>query len=361
MDSIKLIETLSNANGVSGFEDDIVKVIYDNKGDLSMEVDTLMNTYLSMNKDKKPFTVMLDSHLDEVGFMTQYIDDKGLIHFIALGGWVAHNIPAHLMRIKNQDGEYIEGVVSSKPPHFMSQSEREIPLNIEQLTIDVGATSRDEVLNDFKITEGSPIVPAVKFQYNYKNKIMRGKAFDNRLGCAAIIQTLNALKDESLSVNVIGALAVQEEVGIRGANVTSRTIKPDLAIVFEGTPADDIYAHKFQSQSVLGKGPQVRHRDSSYIGHHRFIKFAREIARDNNIPFQDAVRSAGGTNAGAIHLSNEGVPVLVLGTPSRYIHTHYSYASSVDFENTVKMAVAVIKSLSPSIINELKYPFKNNL
>ncbi len=361
MNSVKLIEALSNAYGAPGFEDDVVKVVKEYKGDLSMEVDTLMNTYLRMDQSDKPFTVMLDSHMDEVGFMTQYIDDKGLIHFIPLGGWIAHNIPAHLVMIKNCDGEYIEGVVSSKPPHFMSEAERNAPLTIDNLTIDVGASSYDEVINDFKIIPGCPIVPAVTFKYNEKNKVMRGKCFDNRLGCAAIIQTLNALKNEDLAVNVVGALAVQEEVGTRGAVVTARTIKPDLAIVFEGTPADDSFSSEYMAQSVLGKGPQVRHRDNSYIGHHRFIKFARDIATKNNIPFQDAVRKAGGTNAGSIHLSNEGIPVLVLGTPSRYIHTHYSYASSVDFENTVKMAAEVIKELTPDIVKELKQPFGEKL
>ncbi len=361
MDSIKLIEALSNAHGVSGFEDDVIKVVKANKGNLSMEVDTLMNAYLRTNKPQKPFTVMLDSHMDEVGFMVQHIDDKGLIHFIALGGWVAHNIPAHLVMIKNQNGKYIEGVVSSKPPHFMTQAERDAPLSIDHLTIDVGASSHDEVINDFNILPGAPIVPAVKFQYHTQIKIMRGKGFDNRLGCAAIIQTLSALEKKDLSVNVIGALAVQEEVGLRGATVTARTIKPDLAIVFEGTPADDIYACGFKAQSVLGKGPQIRHRDNSYIAHHRFIKFARDIANNKNIPFQDAVRASGGTNAGSIHLSNQGVPVLVLGTPSRYIHTHYSYASIMDFENKVKLATEIVKALTPDIIKELKNPFGKNL
>ncbi len=357
MDSIKLIEAFSNAYGAPGFEDDVIKVVEAHKGDFSMEVDTLMNTYLRMNNDKKEFTVMLDAHMDEVGFMAQYIDEKGLIHFIPLGGWVAHNIPAHLVAIKNLDGEYVEGVVSSKPPHFMSQTEREAPLSIDHLTIDVGASSRDEVLNDFKIHPGAPIVPAVQFKYNEKNHIMRGKAFDNRLGCAAIIKTMNTLKNEDLCVNIVGSFAVQEEVGLRGSTVASKTVKPDLAIVFEGTPADDSYASTPKAQSVLGNGPQVRHRDGSYIAHHRFIKFSRDVATKKNVPFQDAVRASGGTNAGQIHLSNQGVPVLVLGTPSRYIHTHYTYASSIDFENTVNMAVEVVKALTPDIIKNLKSPY----
>ncbi len=353
MNSITLIESLSNANGAAGFEDEIVKIVKANKGNASIKVDSLMNTYLNLDKREKPFTIMLDAHMDEVGFMVQFIDERGLIHFVPLGGWVAHNIPAHLVSIKNRDGKYVEGVVSSKPPHFMSQAEREAALSIDHLTIDVGALSREEVVNDFKIDVGAPIVPAVTFSYNEKNKIMRGKGFDNRLGCAAILKTMDNLKGEDLTVNVVGAFAVQEEVGLRGATVTSRTVKPDLAIVFEGTPADDSFASKYQAQSVLGQGPQIRHRDGSYIANHRFTQLAREIATKNNIPFQSAVRASGGTNAGQIHLSNKGVPVLVMAVPSRYIHTHYSYASSVDFENTVKLASEIIKSLNDNIVKSL--------
>ncbi len=353
MDTIKLIEALSNANGAAGFEDDVVKVVNAYRGDASIKVDSLMNTYLNLDNRDKKFTIMLDAHMDEVGFMVQYIDERGLIHFVPLGGWVAHNIPAHLVSIKNSEGKYVEGVVSSKPPHFMSQAEREQPLSIDHLTIDVGASSREEVINEFKIEVGAPVVPAVKFSYNEQNKVMRGKGFDNRLGCAAILKTMEAIKNENLKVNVVGAFAVQEEVGLRGATVSSRTVKPDLAIVFEGTPADDSFANKYQAQSVLGKGPQIRHRDGSYISNHRFLKLAKEIATKNSIPFQNAVRAAGGTNAGQIHLSNEGVPVLVMAVPSRYIHTHYSYASSVDFENTVKLATEIIKSLNDDIVTSL--------
>lgn len=356
MNSLSLIEALSNAYGAPGFEDRIVDVVRKHKGNLSLSVDSLMNTYLKNEGPDKNFTIMLDAHMDEVGFMVQYIDHKGLLHFIPLGGWVAHNVPAHLVAIRNRDGSYIEGVVSSKPPHFMTAAERECAVSLDHLTIDVGALSREEVINDFKIDVGAPIVPAVSFSYNKSNGVMRGKAFDNRLGCAAAIQTLKTIKNLELKANVIGALAVQEEVGIRGATVTSQTIKPDVAIVFEGTPADDIYAPDYQAQSVLESGPQIRHRDGSYIAHHRLISFARKIAQNASLPFQDAVRSSGGTNAGKIHLSHKGVPTIVLGVPSRYIHTHYSYASLKDFENTVKLAVEIIKGLTPEIISSLHQP-----
>lgn len=352
MKTLNMIEDLSNACGAPGFEDNVLDVVQDYRGDLSFEKDSMMNCYLNLeNKDPKKMTIMLDAHLDEVGFMVQSIDEKGLINFIPLGGWVVSNIPAHLVMVKNTDGDYLKGIVTSKPPHFMTVEEREKKLQISDLQIDLGATSREEVIADFKIDIGAPIVPFVDFEYNERNGIMMGKAFDNRLGCAAVIEILKRLKNEDLPVNLVGALAVQEEVGTRGAEITSNLIRPDIAIVFEGSPADDIYRDKYTMQAGLGYGPQIRHRDSSYISHHKFIDFGKRIAKENHIKCQHAVRLSGGTNAGKIHLSNKGVPTLVLGIPTRYVHTHYGYASFLDFQETVDLAVEIIKNIDEDVFD----------
>ncbi|MCH4886333.1 M42 family metallopeptidase [Acidaminobacter sp. JC074] len=351
MNDLQLIKSLSNAYGAPGYEDNILELVKETCKDLDIENDSLMNTYIRKDKKEKPFTIMLDAHMDEVGFMVQSITKKGLIKFIPLGGWVTHNIPAHLVMIRDNDNKYVKGVVTSKPPHFMTADEKEKKISIDQLTIDVGASSREEVIDIYKISLGAPIVPFVDFDYNEKTKVMMGKAFDNRLGCAAVIKTIQAYTEND-KIQVVGALAVQEEVGTRGAQVTSNTVKPDLAIVFEGTPADDVYLDD-TAQGALGKGPQIRFRDNSYVAHHRFIEYAHKIAKEYKIPYQDAVRVSGGTNAGKIHLSNQGVPTLVLGVPSRYIHTHHSYASLEDFKNTVKLAVEIIHHLNDDTIKHI--------
>ena len=152
---------------------------------------------------------------------------------------------------------------------------------------------------------------------------------------------------------VVGALASQEEIGTRGAQVTSQIVKPDLAFVFEGSPADDMYYDTFEAQGVLKKGVQIRHLDQSYISHRGFINLAMKKAEEKDIPFQSAVRRGGGTNAGKIHLSEKAVPVLVLGIPSRYVHTHYAYAAEEDIDAAVNLAVEVIKSLQPEKVREL--------
>ncbi len=344
---LDLIKDMSNAYGAPGFEEDVIEVAKKYANEFNIEIDSLLNVFIkNPNKIEDAITIMLDAHTDEVGFMVQFIDEKGLIKFIPLGGWVPENVPAQLVMVRNSEGKYYKGIVSSKPPHFMTEEERNRKISLNNLSIDIGATSREEVINDFKIEVGAPIVPFVEFEYNEVNGTMMGKAFDNRLGCSAVVETMNRLKNENIKINIVGALASQEEVGTRGAVLTSRKVKPDFAIVFEGSPADDSFSNIFTTQCALGAGPQIRYRDSSYVSNPRFIKFARKIAEKHNIPYQNAVRASGGTNAGPIHLSNGGVPTLVLGIPSRYVHTHHGYAKIYDFENTVKLACEIIKEFN---------------
>ncbi|HCX03992.1 MAG: M20/M25/M40 family metallo-hydrolase [Tissierellales bacterium] len=356
MDSKKLIEELSNAYGAPGFEEEVLDVVAKYSEELKIESDTMNNMYLTSNIEEEKPTIMIDSHLDEVAFMVQSIEKNGLIKFVTLGGWIATNVPAHTVMIRNSDNEYIKGIVASKPPHFMTKAEREKQIDINELRIDVGASSREEVIETYKIPLGAPIVPDVRFEMKPKN-IMMGKAFDNRLGCAAVIETLVNSSKKDLGINIVGTLSVQEEVGLRGAEVSAKKAKPDLAIVFEASPADEQFKDENSAQAALGKGVQIRHRDSSCIYHPGFIKFAKEIADTNNIKYQEAVRLSGGTNAGKIHLSNNGVPTLALSIPSRYIHTHYNYASLDDYKEAIKLVEKLLEKLNWDEIKKMNNKF----
>ena len=355
MNIIKLIEELTTAFGPSGFEEDLLEILKKYLKDFDLENDSMNNVYAKFkNSGKKNFTVQLDAHTDEVGFMVQSVLDNGTLAIVPLGGWVLTNVPAHLVGIRNRDGKIVEGITGSTPPHFMTEEERNSPLNIEKMFIDIGAISYEEIVEDFKIEPGAPVAPIVDFRYDKAHDLIRGKAFDNRLGCACIVETMNRLKDvDNLNVNLVGTFAAQEEVGMRGAEVTSQKVKPDLAIVFEGSPADDLYFSKKQSQGALGNGVQIRHFDQSYIANPEYIKLAKELAEKKNIRYQSAIRRAGSTNAGAIHLSNEGVPVLVLGVPSRFVHSHYNFAKFSDFEAAVDLAVKVIENLNDENIRKI--------
>lgn len=355
-DSLAFIRDLTNASGAPGFEDDVTAILKQYAGKFFSDIyeDKMRNVIIKRQKhDGHKPVIMLDGHSDEVAFMIQSINANGSMQFMPLGGWHAQNVPAHRVLIRNSEGEYIPGIIGSKPPHFMSPEERTKLQPINNMFIDVGASSYEEVVNDYKIEVAAPVVPLVNFEYNNKTGIMMGKAFDNRLGVACAFETLLALKDEDLAVDVVAAAAAQEEIGTRGAEVTVRTVKPDLAIVFEGSPADDLYRDALHAQCALKKGAQLRHRDRSMIGNPHFNRFAKDIAKKEGIKYQDAVRWAGGTNAGKIHLGNLAVPTLVIGIPTRYAHTHFCYSALEDYQEAIRWAIAIIRALDQEVIDRL--------
>ncbi len=356
MTDIKLIEELSNAFGPSGFEEEVCRIIHKYASDFDLTNDAMCNVYMK-RKDfsgGKP-VVMLDAHLDECGFMVQSIRDNGLLNIVTLGGFHLTSLPAHSVIIRNSAGKYIKGIIISKPVHFLNAKQSgDCSLDIEELAVDVGASSREEVLSVYGIRPGDPIVPDVHFEHEADYELCYGKAFDNRLGCACIIDTMKALQpDNHLSVDVVGAFAAQEEVGTRGAKVTAQVIKPDLAIVFEGSPADDCYYSVGLAQGALKKGVQIRHLDKSYISNVEFINLAHQVGDELGIKYQDAVRRGGSTNAGVISLTNKAVPVLVLGIPSRFVHSHYNFCALEDINATIRMATEVVRRLNDKTISKI--------
>lgn len=349
---IRLIERLSNSFGAPGYEDEVIEVLKDELKEFDdISRDSINNLYVDLNKqDKEKFTVLLDCHTDEVGFMVENIRPNGMINIMQLGGWYIGNIPASSVIVKNDKGEKHIGTISSKPPHFMSAEERSRLPQMGELTVDLGVTNYTETTELFGIEIGNPIVPDVKFEYNYKTDMMRGKAFDNRLGCASVVEVLKWKKDRDLDVNVVGVFASQEEVGLRGAHVAGHRVKPDFVIVFEGSPADDTFRDGVMAHGVLKKGVQLRVIDGAMVSNPRVIKLAKEVAEKKGIKYQVIAREKGSTNGGKYHIAEDSIPVLVLGVPTRYVHTHYSYASYEDVVSAIELAKGVIEELNREVI-----------
>lgn len=350
--AIELIRALSDAPGASGFEDEIVRILKPFAETVGMvEEDKLRNLYTTRFENVQGLPVVqLDAHLDEVAFIVQAIKPNGTLRFLSLGRWVEAGIIAHKVLVRNALGEYIPGIVTSTPPHLLDQTARETLPPLCDMSIDIGATSMEEAAHDFHIRIGEPVVPDVQFTYDGAHDLMIGKAFDCRLGCAAIVAAMEEVRDKALDVNVIGAWACQEEVGTRGAVVTANHIKPDVAIVFEGCPADDTVAMPYMVQTALKRGPMLRYIDARMITHPRFQRFALDLGEKLGISVQASVRSGGSTNGAPIHLSGCGIPCIVIGIPVRYIHTHYGIASYADFNGAVQLASVVLKSLNASTI-----------
>ncbi|MCL2498808.1 MAG: M20/M25/M40 family metallo-hydrolase [Defluviitaleaceae bacterium] len=351
MDSLQLIKDLSCAFGPSGFEEDVHAAAqkYIPPG-YETSRDHLLNLYIQkpIHDESKP-TVLIEAHSDEIGLIVQAVKSNGTMSFLPLGGWIPATLSAQRVCVRNCDGQLISGVIAAKMHHFGGAEEP--PLKLDGMVIDIGAKSKEEVVEKYKITPGCPVVPHSVFEQQGDTLI--AKAFDDRLGCAAVLEVLDALKASDLSVNLVGAFSSQEEVGIRGAKTVANRVKPDLAICFEGAPADDTLVDGQLVQTAMGKGPMLRHIDGGMITNPRLLRFALDIAARENIPVQEAVRSRGSTNGSWYHVAGLGIPTLVISVPVRYAHSPHSMTAAADYKQCVKLAEAVVKALDNNVIRSL--------
>ena len=351
--TLQMILDLGDAPGPSGFEDEAVaaaRKYADGLGDI--QEDFLRNLYIyrKENTGSKP-VLMLDAHSDEVGFMVHSIKPNGTLRFVTLGGWNKNALISAKVLVRNALGEFIPGIIAAKPVHFMKPAERQNPTReISDMVIDIGATSAQEAVDVFHIRIGEPVVPATKCSYDRDHDLIFGKGFDCRIGCAAVLEALRRVEGKELPCDVVGVLSSQEEVGERGCKVAVNRVKPDIAIVLEGCPADDTFTEPYAIQTALKKGPMFRHMDTSVICAPRFQRFALNLAAERGIPVQESVREGGGNNAAMVQSSLLGAPSIVAGVPVRYIHSMNCISSYFDFEATVSMVVALLESITPEII-----------
>lgn len=348
MDEIERIKALSNAFGVSGFEDDVAKIVKEELSEFDCVEDHMRNVRMVVNPNGKGPRVMLDAHLDEVGIMVQAVKPNGTMRFLPVGGWMPTNFPSSAFRIKNKNGEFVKSIVTAKPPHFASAAEKNMAPAVENMVLDCGSTSDTETINDYAVGIASPAVPDITCTYNEKKHLFSGKAFDCRIGIAAEIETIKRVAKQELNCVVQGAFSSQEEVGERGVYANYKALQPDIMICFEGCPADDTFQEPYLVQAALYKGPMLRHYDVSMITSPRFQKFALDIAKKYNIPCQESVRSGGGTDAGKIHM--EGVPCIVIGVPVRYIHSSNCFTTLDDYQNAVNLAEKIILNLNDEVL-----------
>ena len=352
---IQMLKDFSDANATSGFETEFVKLFTDTVKDYAdLEVDGMLNVYAAkkQNMGQRP-VIQLDAHSDAVGLLTQAVRPNGLLKFVTLGGWNNVVLPSMKVKVRNKDGEYIPGVVALKPPHFMTAAERKAVPQVADLSIDVGSSSREETIKDYKIDTGCPIFVDVKCEYNDKTGLFFGKDFDDRFGAAAMADVLENLKDEETNFDVVAALSSQEEVGLRGAYVTARKVKPDVCLVLESCPADDTFEPEWLSQTGLKRGPMLRDMDVTFLPNPKFQQYACDLADKNGIPYTRSVRTGGGQDGAAIYYEN-GAPTIVIGIPVRYEHSPYCFSSYKDFKASVDLALAIIRDLDQEKLDSFR-------
>ncbi len=298
--------------------------------------------------------VMLTAHMDEVGFMVQNITKTGFIEIVPLGGWWPHVVLAQGVTLMASRGRVIPGCVASIPPHQLGEGAAAKVMPLDKMSIDIGAESREQATEEFGVQLGDSIVPATKFQQLAHPDRYLGKAFDNRVGMALLTQSMRALAGEKLSNRLLGVATVQEEVGCRGAVTASALAKPDVALVLEGPPADDTPGmNRDDAQGALGAGVQIRIMDPRALSSRRLVEFVVAQAKAAGIAHQVTVRRGGGTDASSIHLHDQGVPSIVLGVPTRYIHSHHSILQITDCLEAMKLIDVLVRALDAEAVKGL--------
>ncbi|MCY9547554.1 MULTISPECIES: M42 family metallopeptidase [Lysinibacillus] len=353
--TLQMFKDLTDANGIAGNERaprEVMKKYIGPYADL-VETDNLGSVIAKKVGDENGPKIMVAGHLDEVGFMVTQIDDKGFIKFQTVGGWWSQVMLAQRVTITTRKGEEIIGVIGSKPPHILPADVRNKVVDIKDMFIDVGAASKDEVL-EWGVRPGDMVTPYFEFNVMKNEKYLLAKAWDNRIGCAIAIDVMKALQNEKHPNILYSVGNVQEEVGLRGAKTATHKIQPDIGFAVDvGVAGDTPGVTAKESTSKMGAGPQIVVYDASMVSHRGLREFVLDVADEHNIPYQFEAMAGGGTDAGSIHVTANGIPALSIGIATRYIHSHAGILHRDDYDNAVKLMVEVIKKLDRDAVNKI--------
>lgn len=345
------LKDLVEAHGASGYEHEVGNVMARYLKGIGTHSRDRLGSFICEKKGSSAAPrVMLAGHLDEVGFMVKSVTKDGFVKFLGLGGWWGHVVLAQRVIIKTRKGDVL-GVVGSKPPHELQNEERKKVLELKEMYIDVGATSDFDVHKRLDIRPGDQIIPDSAYTVMSNPNLLLAKAWDNRMGCALAAETAKRLAKGTHPNTLLAVATVQEEVGLRGATTSAYKTEPDVALALDTGIAHDTPGT--EGDVKLGKGPVVVVYDATAIPNRNLLDLVVETAKKSRIPLQYESVERGGTDAGRIHVSREGVPSLAMGIASRYIHSHVSIIDKRDFEQAVRLLVAVVKRLDRRTVAKL--------
>ena len=363
--SMKFLQELTNCFGPSGFEREPAKIVKSYVSKFSDEVytDKLGSLMFTTKGSADSPVVLLPGHMDEVGFIISSINKLGFLTFNPLGGWFDQVLLGQRVIVRTDKGELIPGVIAAKPPHLMQPDERTKVVAKEKMFIDIGASNDDEA-KAMGVRIGNPVIPDSCFSTMEKkvfkdgkrkgtDTIAIGKAFDDRIGAWTAAEVVRALAEKKIRHPnmVIGAATTQEEVGLRGARTTAFMSKPDVCMTLEVDISGDVPGiEPNEAPTKMGLGPSVTTYDSSMIPNQGLVDFIIQVAEKNKIPYQLSQIARGGTDAGVIHIANAGCPSVVIGVPTRHIHSHVGLFSMADAENCVKLIIEAIKKLDKKTV-----------
>ncbi|MFL7892547.1 MAG: M42 family metallopeptidase [Anaerolineales bacterium] len=344
---IKLLERLCNACSVSGDENEVREIVLDEiraHAD-SVEVDALGNILATRkgvsSPRKKRLRVMIAAHMDEIGFMVIHREEDGIYRFDTVGGIDVRQLAGKPVLVGH---DHIPGVIGAKPIHLTTSSERKNSISLDALRIDIGLEGNQ------KIKLGERATFATKF--TRVGPSIRAKALDDRLGVATLIELL---KQAPQNIDLLAAFTVQEEIGLRGAQVAAYALEPDLGIALDSTPAIDLPGWAQEENHLyntrLDAGPAIYLADSATLADPRLVRHFVDCAEENKLPFQFRQPGGGGTDAGAIHRSRAGVPSISISVPARYLHTAAGIARLSDWKNTLILLYKALSNINPGLLS----------
>jgi putative aminopeptidase FrvX len=348
----ELLKTLTEADGVPGYEQEIRALLRDYLAPLGEVTQDKLGSLICHKKGDGP-KIMLAGHMDEVGFMVVHISKDGFLKFVQLGGWWDQVLLGHRVVVKTHKGD-VTGVIGAMPPHIVSLEKRKKVVEKNEMYVDIGASSIQDV-EAAGVRIGDPIVPKSGFEVLANPKTYLSKAFDDRIGCAWVIDTLRHFADQPHPNDIYGVTTVMEEVGLRGATTSVHAIDPDVAFILEVDIAGDLPGIKpEQARTRIGDGPSIIMYDRGMVPNLKLRDLVIETAAELGLPLQISSYAVGGTTDGArIHLHGIGVPAVVLGVPARHIHSHGSIVHRDDYDNGVKLINAVVGKLDAATVADL--------
>jgi putative aminopeptidase FrvX len=341
-EQVTLLERLSNACAVSGDEGEVRKIVLEEMRPHAdtVKVDPLGNVLVTKRgQGEKPLRVMVSAHMDEVGLMITHDEGDGIYRFDTVGGLAAADLAGKTMWVGK---EHIPGVIGIKPIHLSEDDEVKRPLSLNNMRLDIGSCA-----GRVKVGDRATFTTA----FTQQGPSLRGKALDNRLGVATLIELVKYAPPQ---IDLQAAFTVQEEIGARGARVAAYAFNPDLAIVLDSTSAYDLPAwdayENVRYNSQLGKGPAIYVADSGTLSDPRLVRYLIETAETHKIPYQLRQPGGGSTDASAIHKQREGVPSVSVSVPGRYHHSPASIVRLSDWQHTWNLVATALLDISSDIL-----------
>ena len=348
-----LLERLSNAPGPSGFEEPVRKLMAEEMKPFasSLTFDG-MGSIVATQGASGP-KVMIDAHMDELGGMVRRITPNGFLTMQMLGGWFDQALVDQRWLIIGSKGP-VRAVTGIRDIHVVPPDERSRVYPRDSLFLDVGAKTAGEV-QALGIEQGDPVVPDSPFSILNGTDEYLGKAWDDRVGCAVVVEAMRRLAHTSPPARLFFVITTQEEIGLRGAHTAAEFVKPDVGIALEAGVVGDVFgARPEESQARLGAGPGIFLFDSSALPNRKFVAFVKQTARENQIPLQLDLVQGYGDDSAEIQKSTAGVPTVNLVVPTRYTHAHNGIISRKDFDRMVDLLVALLNNLNAKTVAQIR-------